>query len=102
MVSYSEDLQPSAITLNRTLLLIRRQIGLSQKELATLLEIDYVWLSQLENGRVSLQERDRVDALLPSYAALGEVRLSWLRSLPLLEQPRPTSPAVFPVRVANA
>lgn len=42
---------PKPTPFSRALVLARREKGLSQKELAAMLEIDYVLLSQIENAR---------------------------------------------------
>lgn len=42
---------PKSTPFSRALVLARREKGLSQKELAAMLEIDYVLLSRIENAR---------------------------------------------------
>ncbi|MBD1995178.1 helix-turn-helix transcriptional regulator [Leptolyngbya sp. FACHB-541] len=84
----------NAVTINRTFKNARRKLRLSQREFAAQLQVDFVWLSKLENERLPVPENHAVImALLPKLAAIAKLDLEWLQSLKLYYQTESSPPA---------
>ncbi len=86
------------ITLGHAIRSGRRELDLSQKELATQLQIDYRWLSQLENNRLDPQS-DEVLMILPKLAEFFQIDMEYLEVLrsQTQQQSLNLSQAIFPV-----
>jgi transcriptional regulator with XRE-family HTH domain len=68
------------ITLGHAIRSGRRELDLSQKDLAKQLQIDYCWLSQLENNRLE-PEGDSVKEILPRLASIFQIEVDYLELL---------------------
>lgn len=58
----------------------RRELDLSQKELAIQLQIDYQWLSKLENNRLD-PDSVEVKTILPQLAEFFQIDVDYLELL---------------------
>jgi len=68
------------ITLGHAIRSGRQELDLSQKELAKQLQIDYCWLSQLENNRIE-PSSEEVKQILPSLAKIFQIEVDYLELL---------------------
>ncbi len=68
------------ITLGHAIRSGRQELDLSQKDLAKQLQVDYCWLSKLENNRLD-PESEEVKQILPSLAKIFQIEVEYLELL---------------------
>ncbi|MCT7971278.1 helix-turn-helix domain-containing protein [Laspinema olomoucense] len=86
------------ITLGHAIRSGRRELDFSQKDLAKQLQVDYCWLSQLENNRLE-PSSDEVKEILPRLASIFQIEVEYLELLrsQTTKQELDLSKAMFPV-----
>ncbi len=67
-----------AQTFGKSIRTARRDKGYSQRELATLVEVDYTYLSKLENNRAEYPPKEDVIRALAQHLELDAEKLSYL------------------------
>lgn len=92
---HASDDFPSPDSIGRTIKDLRKKLGASQREFAQQVNVDFMWLSRIENDRQSIDDatENAVALILPKLAQMAEVNLEWLKRLPIVYHKPSEQPA---------